>query len=159
MLAGEIEKPEFKAELEAQARRLGVADQLRFPGHVRDMAAAYAITDISLNISEQEGLPRVAIEAQAMGVPMIVSDTGPGREVALTEPDVSPNEASGLRVPYANPPAVADAIGAMLGWPSEKRKAYGQRGSAHVRRRFTLQQFMWKTLAIYQGLRSQHRRS
>ena len=159
VLAGEIEKPEFKAELEAQARRLGVADQLRFPGHVRDMAAAYAITDISLNISEQEGLPRVAIEAQAMGVPMIVSDTGPGREVALTEPDVSPNEASGLRVPYANPPAVADAIGAMLRWPSEKRKAYGQRGSAHVRSRFTLQQFTGKTLAVYQGLRSQHRRS
>ncbi len=89
MLAGEIEKPDFKAELERQALRLGVGHQLRFPGHVRDMPAAYAITDISLNISEQEGLPRVAIEAQAMGVPMIVSDTGPGREVALTEPDVA----------------------------------------------------------------------
>ena len=152
VLAGEIEKPEFKAELEAQALRLGVGDQLRFPGHVRDMAAAYSITDISLNISEQEGLPRVAIEAQAMGVPMIVSDTGPGREVALTEPDVSADEASGLRVPYGNPQAVADAIEAMLNWPPEKRKAYGQRGSAHVRRRFTLQQFMSKTLDIYKGL-------
>ena len=152
VLAGEIEKPEFKAELEAQALRLGVGDQLRFPGHVRDMAAAYSITDISLNISEQEGLPRVAIEAQAMGVPMIVSDTGPGREVALTEPDVSADEASGLRVPYANPQAVADAIEAMLNWPPEKRKAYGQRGSAHVRSRFTLQQFMSKTLDVYKGL-------
>ncbi|MGB4865756.1 MAG: glycosyltransferase family 4 protein, partial [Hyphomicrobium sp.] len=89
VLAGEIEKPEFKAQLEAQAAKLGVAEALRFPGHVKDMAAAYAITDISLNISEQEGLPRVAIEAQAMGVPMIVSDTGPGREVALTAPDVT----------------------------------------------------------------------
>lgn len=152
VLAGEIEKPPFKAELEAQAQRLGVAHQLRFPGHVRDIAAAYAISDIALNISEQEGLPRVAIEAQAMGVPMIVSDTGPGREVALTEPDVGPNEASGLRVPYADPKAVADAIETMLAWPPEKRKAYGERGAANVRSRFTLQRLTSKTLAVYQKL-------
>ncbi|HET6388504.1 glycosyltransferase family 4 protein [Hyphomicrobium sp.] len=152
VLAGEIEKPAFKAQLEAQAGKLGVAHQLRFPGHVRDVAAAYAISDIALNISEQEGLPRVAIEAQAMGVPMIVSDTGPGREVALTEPDVGPEEASGLRVPYADPEAVANAIETMLGWPAEKRKAYGQRGAANVRRRFTLGQLTSKTLAVYQRL-------
>lgn len=152
VLAGEVEKPPFKAELEAQAQRLGVAHQLRFPGHVRDIAAAYAISDIALNISEQEGLPRVAIEAQAMGVPMIVSDTGPGREVALTEPDVGPNEASGSRVPYADPKAVADAIETMLAWPPEKRKAYGERGAANVRSRFTLQRLTSKTLAVYQKL-------
>jgi glycosyltransferase involved in cell wall biosynthesis len=152
VLAGEIEKPAFKAELEAQARRLGVAEQLRFPGHVRDVAAAYAISDIALNISEQEGLPRVAIEAQAMGVPIIVSDTGPGREVALTEPDVGPNEASGLRVPYADPKAVATAVETMLAWQPDKRKAYGERGAANVRSRFTLQQLTSKTLAVYQRL-------
>jgi glycosyltransferase involved in cell wall biosynthesis len=152
VLAGEIEKPAFKAELEAQAQRLGVAQQLRFPGHVRDVAAAYAISDIALNISEQEGLPRVAIEAQAMGVPIIVSDTGPGREVALTEPDVGPNEASGLRVPYADPKAVAGAIETMLAWQPEKRRAHGERGAANVRGRFTLQQLTSKTLAVYQRL-------
>jgi glycosyltransferase involved in cell wall biosynthesis len=153
VLAGEIEKPEFKSELESEARRLGVFGQLRFPSHVRDMPAAYTVADISLNISEQEGLPRVAIEAQAMGVPMIVSDTGPGREVALTEPGVTPGEASGLRVPYADPGALADAIQTMLSWPPEQRKAYGQRGAAHVRSRFTLQQFTGKTLAVYERLR------
>lgn len=149
VLAGEIEKPAFKAELEAQAERLGVAHQLRFPGHVRDIAAAYAISDIALNISEQEGLPRVAIEGQAMGAPMIVSDTGPGREVALTEPDVPAREATGLRVPYADPEAVAAAISEMLSWSPEKRKEMGARGSAQVRRRFTLEQLTSKTLAVY----------
>ncbi len=149
VLAGEVEKPEFKTELEAQANRLGVAHQLRFPGHVKDMPAAYAVTDISLNISEQEGLPRVAIEAQAMGVPMIVSDTGPGREVALTQPDVTAAEASGLRVPYADPQAVADAIKTMLSWSETERKTCGARGAAHVRGRFTLENLKSKTLAVY----------
>lgn len=152
VLAGEVEKPEFKNELESQAAKLGVANWLRFPGHVKDMAAAYAITDISLNISEQEGLPRVAIEAQAMGVPMIVSDTGPGREVALTAPDVAPEHASGLRVPYSNPQAVADAIETMLSWTPAERKACGARGSSHVRTRFTLDQLTSKTLAVYEHL-------
>lgn len=149
VLAGEVEKPEFKAALEAQAAKLGVGPMLRFPGHVRDMAAAYAITDISLNISEQEGLPRVAIEAQAMGVPMIVSDTGPGREVALTMPDVPLEQASGLRVPYADPKATADALQTMLSWTATERKACGARGAAHVRSRFTLENLTRKTLAVY----------
>lgn len=157
VLAGEIEKPEFKAQLEAQAAKLGVAASLRFPGHVRDMAAAYAITDISLNISEQEGLPRVAIEAQAMGVPMIVSDTGPGREVALTAPDVTLENASGLRVPYADAKATADAIATMLSWTPAERKACGARGAAHVRSRFTLEQLTRKTLAVYDTVLARRR--
>ena len=149
VLAGEIEKTAFKAELEVQAERLGVAHQLRFPGHVHDVAAAYAVSDIALNISEQEGLPRVAIESQAMGVPLIVSDTGPGREVALTEPDVPASETTGLRVPYANPEAVTDAIAKMLSWSVDERKMMGTRGAAQVRRRFTLNQLTSKTLAVY----------
>ncbi len=149
VLAGEIEKPEFKAEVQAQAGTLGVGEALRFPGHVRDMAAAYAISDISLNISEQEGLPRAAIESQAMGVPMIVSDTGPGREVALTPPDVPLAQASGLRVPYADPKALADAIATMMAWSDAERKACGARGAKHVRARFTLENLTTKTLAVY----------
>lgn len=157
VLAGEIEKPEFKAELQAQAGRLGVADTLRFPGHVRDMAAAYAISDISLNISEQEGLPRAAIESQAMGVPMIVSDTGPGREVALTPPDVGLEQASGLRVPYADPKALADAIATMLAWTGAERKLCGARGANHVRARFTLENLTTKTLAVYDRVLARRR--
>jgi len=150
ILAGEIEKPEYKTKLQATAERLGISTWLRFPGHVKDMAAAYAISDVSLNISEQEGLPRVAIEAQAMGVPLIVSDTGPGREVALTEPDVPPHQASGLRVPFGDDEAIADAIARLLAMPGTERRAMGQRGSVHVRNRFTLTQFTGKTLAVYE---------
>lgn len=157
VLAGEVEKPEFKAALQAQAEKLGVADWLRFPGHVRDMSAAYAVTDISLNISEQEGLPRVAIEAQAMGVPMIVSDTGPGREVALTPPDVPLSAASGLRVPYADPAATAQAIATLLSWTPDERRQMGARGAARVRSLFTLAQLKSKTLAVYDTVLSRRR--
>lgn len=157
VLAGEIEKPDFKEKLEARACDRGVAEWLRFPGHVVDMPAAYLVSDISLNISEQEGLPRVAIESQAMGVPMIVSDTGPGREVALTEPDVPLSEATGLRVPYADAAKLADAIALMLSWPEEARRAMGARGALRAWQRFTLQQLTSKTLKVYDTVLSRRR--
>jgi glycosyltransferase involved in cell wall biosynthesis len=114
------------------------------------MPAAYLLADVSLNISEAEGLPRVALESQAMGVPVIVSDTGPGREAALTEPDVPPEAATGLRVPFGEPPALAKALGGLLAWPAERRKAMGARGQALVQSRFTLERMRRSTLAVYQ---------
>jgi glycosyltransferase involved in cell wall biosynthesis len=157
VFAGDVEKPGYRQELEDQAGRLGILDTLRFPGHVREMAAAYAAADIAFNISEQEGLPRVAIEAQAMGVPMIVSDTGPGREVARTEPDVPPEAASGLRVPFAAPGQLADAIERMLALPAEERRAMGARGAAYVRANFTLDQLKSKTLQVYRTVLERRR--
>jgi len=79
VFAGEIEKPDYMAEIEARVRELGLGARVRFPGNLADMPAAYLLADVSLNVSEAEGLPRVALESQAMGVPVIVSDTGPGR--------------------------------------------------------------------------------
>jgi hypothetical protein len=40
----------------------------------------------------------------------------------------------------------------MLAWSPETRKAYGERGMANVRNRFTLQQLTSKTLAVYDRL-------
>lgn len=149
VLAGEIEKPDFKAELEVRAKALGVADRIRFPGFVADMPAAYTTAATLLNISEQEGLPRVALEAQAMGCPVIVSDTGPGREVALTEPDAPADATTGLRVPYADPARLADALDQMLNGPDADRSSMGARAASHVRANFTLDRLTSSTLAVY----------
>ncbi|HRN83471.1 MAG TPA: glycosyltransferase family 4 protein [Hyphomicrobium sp.] len=150
VFAGEVEKQDYMAELDRRTRALGLTERVRFPGNVGDMAALYSLAAVSLNISEFEGLPRVALEAQAMGVPVIVSDTGPGREVALTAPDVSPEAATGLRVPFAEPPALAEALAELLGWPEPQRAAMGARAAAHVRSRYTLERLTRGYLAVYQ---------
>ena len=149
VFAGEVEKPEYMAKLQSAAKKHGIADRLRFPGHVADMAALYLVSSASFNISEQEGLPRVALESQAMGVPVIVSDTGPGREVALTPPETPLAAATGLRVPYADPEKLAEAIALMLSWPEAERRAMGERGARHVRARFSLERLTASTLAVY----------
>lgn len=158
VLAGEVEKQAFKAELIVRAERLGIADRVRIPGFVADMAAAYATSAVLLNISEFEGLPRVALEAQAMGCPVIVSDTGPGREVALTAPDVAGEAATGLRVPYADPTALADAIGALL-FDEPARRAMGERAARHVRASFTLDRLTESTLKVYETVLARRERS
>ena len=157
ILAGEIEKQDFAATLKARAAELRVSDRLRMPGHVGDMAAAYRAVDVMLNISEQEGLPRVALEAQAMGTPVIVSDTGPGREVSQTPPDVPLENATGLRVPYADPEKLADALQEFFAWPSERRRAMGDRAAAFVRGNFALDRLTSQTLAVYDRVLARRR--
>ncbi len=149
VFAGEEEKPGYLAELRQLAEAAGIADRIRFPGHLTDIAAANHIATVALNIAAFEGLPRVALEAQAMGTPVIVSDTGPGREVARTEPDVAFGAATGLRVPFANPPRLAEAIARVLDMPVAERQAMGARGMAFVRGRFTLDRMQALTLAVY----------
>lgn len=152
VFAGEVEKRDYMGELLAMARRYGIENRLRFPGNVADMPAAYMVSDVLINISEAEGLPRVAIEAQAMGVPVIVSDTGPGREVALTPPDVPLAEATGLRVPYAAPEALAGALAEFLGWPAEQRRKMGERAQALITCRYSLTRMTGDTLCVYQDV-------
>jgi len=149
VFAGEIEKADYLAEIKRMAERHGVASRLRFPGNVADMAAAYLAADVLLNISEAEGLPRVALEAQAMGVPVIVSDTGPGREVALSAPDVAAAEATGLRVPFARPEALADTLADYLAWPEDRRLAMGARAARYVRGKYSLERLTGATLEVY----------
>jgi glycosyltransferase involved in cell wall biosynthesis len=159
VFAGEVEKPEYLAKLKAEAQLHGILDRLRFPGHVADMAALYLVSAVSLNISEQEGLPRAALESQAMAVPVIVSDTGPGREVALTPPETPLAAATGLRVPYADPERLTEAIASMLSWLEADRRAMGERGARHVRARFSLARLTASTLAVYREVLAARRPS
>lgn len=64
----------LRGALESEARRLGVADRVRFPGYRRDIAAILAATDLFLFPSRQEGLPCSIQEALSMEVPVVATD-------------------------------------------------------------------------------------
>jgi glycosyltransferase involved in cell wall biosynthesis len=61
---------------EIEAR--GLADSVRLVGPVpnRRIATYYAAADVLLMPSDEEGFPRVLLEAQATGVPFVASDVG-----------------------------------------------------------------------------------
>lgn len=71
-------------KIQAKARELGIADRVRFMGVRSDVADLMQAMDVFAFPSLYEGLGIVLIEAQASGLPCIVSDTIPP-EAYLTD--------------------------------------------------------------------------
>jgi glycosyltransferase involved in cell wall biosynthesis len=67
-----------KPELEAQASRLGVADQVRFAGFVEEQAKTDLLhaADLYVSTSQHEGFGLVFLEAMAAGLPVVCYDFG-----------------------------------------------------------------------------------
>ncbi len=72
---------ELRADLEAYARDLGIADRVRFLGWRRDLSTIYGATDVFMLTSQNEGTPVALIEAMASGVPGVSTDVGGVKDV------------------------------------------------------------------------------
>lgn len=72
--------------LVALAAELGIAQKVRFVGHV-NAPHLYRQADLFVSGSRAEGLPLVLLEAMAAGVAVAVSDIVPHREVLLGLPE------------------------------------------------------------------------
>lgn len=114
----------LRGELEAAARRLGVADRVRFAGLASrpEVAALMARARALVLPSASEGWPLVVCEALASGTPVVASRVGGIPEI-VTSPDagllVEPGDVSGLGAALAeaagrtwDPASVAAANGA-----------------------------------------------
>ena len=64
----------LRLEIEQQVESLGLAERVRFLGQRSDADALYSAADVFCLPSLYEGLPVVAVEAQATGLPILVSD-------------------------------------------------------------------------------------
>src|SRR3546814_13973873 len=90
-------------ELKLLTNQLGLNAAVRLPGDCKDMPAAFMLADVVVSAStEPEGFGRIAVEAQAMGKPVIATDHGGARETVL------PGE-TGWLVPPNDPAAFARA--------------------------------------------------
>ena len=92
--------------LEASCRRAAEGDgRIRFVGQVADVAPYLRAADFFVSASRAEGLPNAALEAIACGLPVILSDIGPHREILELAPW------AGELFTTGNEPALAAAIG------------------------------------------------
>lgn len=64
-------------KIQAKARELGIADHVRFLGVRSDVADLMQAMDVFVFPSLYEGLPVTMVEAQAAGIPCIISDKVP----------------------------------------------------------------------------------
>lgn len=95
---------ECRSELEAQARRLGITDNVFMPGFVKDVPPYYRHADLHVLSSTGEGLPTVIIEALAAGTPVVSTDCPSGPREILS------NGQFGRLVPVGDVDALAAAM-------------------------------------------------
>lgn len=151
VMAGDAQgRDDYLTSLRARAVELGVKDRVLFVGHVAEMAAAYRTASLTVIASiEPEAFGRIAIETQAMSVPVIATDIGAPPETLLTEPA---DRITGWLVPAGDPARLADRLVAGLAISPSDHAAMGRRARAHVLARFTLRAMKEQTLAAYDQL-------
>jgi glycosyltransferase involved in cell wall biosynthesis len=93
----------LQPELEAQARRLGVAERFAFAGFAKDVPRAVSAFDVSVFPSLWEGTPLTVFEALAMARPIVATDADGLRDVLTHDRDA-------LIVPRRDPAALAAAL-------------------------------------------------
>ncbi|MFN8831743.1 MAG: glycosyltransferase family 4 protein [Labrys sp. (in: a-proteobacteria)] len=130
-----------------------LAGIVRRVGHCTDMPAAFlAAACATVASTEPEAFGRIAVEAQAMGCPAIVSDIGAAPETVLAPPEVAEGARTGWRVPANDPAALADALEQALALGASARDALAARARNHVENSFSLTAMTRATLAIYKDL-------
>lgn len=144
VLVGAVDdRGRYRAELMKLAAKLGLGARVRVQDVCRDMAAAYMLADVVAQPAlAPESFGRVAVEAQAMGRPVVASDLGGARETIL------PGE-TGLLVPPGDEARLAKALGDALDLDAATRQDLSAAARAHVLANFTVESMCEATLALY----------
>jgi glycosyltransferase involved in cell wall biosynthesis len=118
------------------------AGGVQFLGRRNDMKRLYAAMDLYVLASYREGFPRSAMEAAAMGLPVVATDIRGCRQVVE-------DGRTGLLVPPRNAGALRDAIRRLADAP-EQRRAMGAAAREKARSEFDQQRVIDITLAAYE---------
>lgn len=117
---------------------------IRFLGYRADVEELYAAMDIYVLASHREGYPRSAMEAAAMGLPIVATDIRGCREVV-------DDGVTGTLVPVGDAPALAQAI-AQLAGDAARRHQMGEAARKRAEAEFDQQRVIDLTLGVYDRL-------
>jgi glycosyltransferase involved in cell wall biosynthesis len=154
ILAGDDQgRTGYVRELDAAIEKAGLRGIVTRVGHVADMPAALAAaTALAVPSTEPEAFGRSAVEAQAMGTPVVVTDLGAVPETVLSPPNVRGDQRTGWTIPPNDPQALADTLEVILAMGAAARDALAERARAHVEAAFGLERMCGRTLEIYARL-------
>ncbi len=136
----------FTKELEEKIKSHHLEDRVRLVGHCSDMPAALLLGDLIVSASslQPESFGKIAVEAMAMGKPVLATNHGGSMETII------PGK-TGWLVPPLDPAAMANVIVEALSSP-DKLQIYGEQGRHWVNENFTAQNMCEKTIALYHDL-------
>ncbi|GBD96431.1 MAG TPA: glycosyltransferase family 1 protein [Nitrospirae bacterium] len=137
------EGPE-KDNLLELVKRKNLNDKIIFTGFQTDAVSYINAMDVFVMTSEQEGLPRVVLEAMLMGKPVVASDiTGPSELVADRE--------TGFLMTAGKPAMFADAILKLVENP-ELRMLMGQNARKRAIKKFSIEKYVKGVQRVFAGV-------
>lgn len=140
VVAGDGER---RAELEAQARALGLGERLLMLGFRDDLDRLIPAFDVFCLSSRLEGLGTSILDAMCFGRPVVATRAG-GIPEAVVDGE------SGWLAGVADPEGLAQALLQALASPDE-RAARGAAGRRRFAERFTTARMIEETLAVIAG--------
>ena len=132
----------YAETLVAEAAAFGIADHVTFAPPTDAMPAAYRIADLVLSpATKPEAFGRIAIEAQAMGRPVIATDHGGARETIR-------DGITGWLIPPGDPEALALRIMDLLSLDPDERYGFAV-AARHQAETFSLERMTEATVSLY----------
>jgi glycosyltransferase involved in cell wall biosynthesis len=130
-------------ELEAQVAKLNLRERVHFTGFRNDISDLLSGSDAFCLPSLSEGLPYALLEACAHRLPLLVTQVG-GMAELLT------HQQTAFLVPPSDPHALAKGVRWLVDHPQEA-STMGQSSYELIERRFSPDEMIGQTLAVYQG--------
>jgi len=153
ILAGDEQRDAYPREIDRAIADAGLEGVVRRVGHCADMPAALmSAACVVAPAIEPEAFGRIAVEAQAMGAPVVVSDLGASAETVIAPPNAPPAQRTGWLIPSGNRHELAAAIAEALDLRMSARESLSLRARLHVRERFSVERMCAATLSVYESL-------
>lgn len=135
----------LRPQVEGLVQRLGLERQVSLLSTRRDVPHILRAADVfALTSWAWEGLPLTALEAQASGIPVVITDVGGSRE-AIADGE------TGILVPPKDVSALHQALLRLARDPGLRAKL-GEAGRERAVTQFSLQRMARETAAVYEAL-------
>jgi glycosyltransferase involved in cell wall biosynthesis len=121
--------------------KYNVNEEVSCLGFRKDIKELLAISDIGLNVSLREGLPRSVMEMMAMNLPVIATNIRGNRDLVI-------NGSTGVLIPVKDSEALANACASLLDNLMDRR-LYGQQGRKCIMQEYSLANVLREIDQVY----------
>jgi glycosyltransferase involved in cell wall biosynthesis len=136
----------YKKKLIDLVQRYSLNKKIKFINHCKEMPVAYSLADVVVSASiEPEAFGRVAVEAQAMGRPIIASDLGGSKETIL-------KGKSGFLYKHDDPRHLAKVLNTVIELDQDSLNSIGNEGRKNITKKFDVEAMCDSTLREYKKL-------
>ena len=122
----------LKAQLEAQAAALRIAERVRFAGSAQDVAEYLGFVSVGCLTSVAEGFSNAILEFMAAGIPVVATAVGGNSEAIV-------HDVTGCLAMQRDPSEIAGLIVGLL-MDESRRSTMGQQAQIRCRERFDIRE-------------------